>query len=180
MKNKFLTVKDITLIAVFVAVITVCSWISIPVGPVPVTLQTFAIFMTAGLLGTKRSLITIIIYIMLGMVGVPVFSQFKAGPNVLAGPTGGYVIGFIFTVIIIGVLTKIVSKSNKTLKNAVTFLSMILGDVVCFVVETIHFMFMMKVDLISSLTICVIPYIIPDLVKMIIAIMVIDRVKKYI
>lgn len=180
MNDRFLTVKDITLIAVFVAVITVCSWISIPVGPVPVTLQTFAIFTTGGLLGTKRSLITIFIYIMLGMVGVPVFTQFKAGPNVLAGPTGGYVIGFIFTVIIIGTLTKIVSKSNKTLKNAVIFLSMILGDIICFAIGTVHFMFIVKVDLVSSLTICVIPYIIPDLVKMIIAIMIINRVKKYI
>lgn len=180
MKNKFLTVKDITLIAVFVAIITVCSWINIPIGPVPFTLQTFAIFTTAGLLGTKRSLVTVFIYIMLGMIGVPVFSQFKAGPNVLAGPTGGYIIGFIFTVLIISIVTKFFSKSGSILRKTMTVFSMIVGDIVCFVVGTAHFMFLMKVDLISSLTICVLPYIFPDLVKMVLATIIIERVKKYI
>lgn len=180
MQNKFLTVKDMALIAVFTAIITVCSWISIPIGTVPFTLQTFAIFATAGLLGTKRSFVTICVYISLGMAGVPVFSQFKSGPTVLAGPTGGYIIGFIFTVIIIGTITNIFFKSEKILKNTMIFLSMIAGDMACFTVGTIHFMFIMEMDLACALTICVFPYIIPDLVKMAVATVIIDRVKKYI
>ena len=175
-----MTVKDITLIAVFVAIITVCSWINIPLGPVPFTLQTFAIFTVAGLLETKRGLITIFIYIMLGMIGVPVFTQFKAGLNVLAGPTGGYVIGFIFTVLIIGTVTKAFSNKTKKLRNVMMILSMIVGDIACFGIGTIHFVYMMKVDLTSAFTICVVPYIIPDLVKMVLATMIIERVKKYI
>lgn len=180
MKNKLLTVKNMALISVFAAIITVCSWICIPLGPVPFTLQTFAVFATAGILGTKRSLVTIIVYILLGMAGVPVFSQFKAGPAVLAGPTGGYVLGFICTVIIIGVVTEIFSKSRKALRNTMMFLSMVVGDTVCFMVGTVHFMLIMKMDLASSLMMCVVPYIVPDLIKMTVATIIIDKVKRHI
>lgn len=180
MSNKFLTVKDMALIAVFTALITVCSWISVPIGPIPFTLQTFAIFTTAGLLGTKRSLITVCVYILLGLIGVPVFSQFKAGPTVLTGPTGGYIIGFIFTVIIIGIITRLAAKRENPVRSIMIIASMIVGDVACFATGTVYFMFIMKMDFISSLSLCVFPYIIPDLIKMLIALIIVDRVKKYI
>ena len=71
--KKLLTVQDMVLIAVFVAIITVCSFIQISVGPVPFTLQTFGVFVTAGILGTKRGTLAVIVYILLGIIGVPVF-----------------------------------------------------------------------------------------------------------
>ena len=95
--KKFLTVQDMVLIAVFVAIITVCSFIQISVGPVPFTLQTFGVFVTAGILGTKRGTLAVIVYILLGIIGVPVFCG-AGGPGVIVGTTGGYITGFIFTV----------------------------------------------------------------------------------
>ena len=90
---------NLVYIALFAVLIVICSWISIPTL-VPFTLQTFAIYLTVLLLGWKRGLGAILVYILLGIVGVPVFSGFKAGLGVVAGPTGGYIIGFIFLEVI--------------------------------------------------------------------------------
>ena len=152
--KKFLTVQDMVLIAVFVAIITVCSFIQISVGPVPFTLQTFGVFVTAGILGTKRGTLAVIVYILLGIIGVPVFCG-AGGPGVIVGTTGGYITGFIFTALII-------------------------GDVVCFVIGTIQFMFVMKTSLTVALGYCVIPFIIPDLVKILVATIIVNRMKKYV
>ena len=92
---------NLVYIAFFAVLIVICSWISIPTL-VPFTLQTFAIYLTVLLLGWKRGLGAILVYILLGIVGVPVFSGFKAGLGVVAGPTGGYIIGFIFLALVMG------------------------------------------------------------------------------
>ncbi len=180
MKKNFLTVQDMALMAVFVALMAVCSWISIPIGPVPFTLQTFAVFATAGLLGTKRGTIAVVVYILLGLVGAPVFSQFTAGPGVLAGPTGGYIIGFIFTALIIGVITDLFQKSKPWSNIIMMVIAMILGDIVCFVIGTIQFMYVAGTGLAESLTLCVIPYIIPDMIKIVVATIIVDRIKQYV
>ena len=139
------------LIAIFTALIVVCSWIRVPVQPVPFTLQTFAVFVTAGLLGSKRGTISVIVYILLGIIGVPVFAgQVKSGPSVIAGPTG------------------------------VTALAMLVGDVICFAIGTIWFMILMKNGLVATLGLCVFPYIIPDIIKIIVAVIIVDRMKKYV
>ena len=103
MKNN---TKRIALIAMFVAVMTICSWISIPLT-VPITLQTFAIFVTCGVLGGCDGTIAVCIYIMLGIIGLPVFSGFTGGPAKLLGPTGGYIIGFILTALVMWVINRI-------------------------------------------------------------------------
>ena len=94
-----LNVQDITLIGLFTAVMAVCSWISIP-ATVPFTLQTFAVFLTCGLLGGRRGTLTVLVYLLLGAIGLPVFSGFTGGIGHLAGPTGGYIIGFIFSALV--------------------------------------------------------------------------------
>lgn len=156
--KKFLTVQDMVLIAVFVAIITVCSFIQISVGPVPFTLQTFGVFVTAGILGTKRGTLAVIVYILLGIIGVPVFCG-AGGPGVIVGTTGGYITGFVFTALIIGIITHFFEKSSTWLKLGATVVAMILGDVVCFVIGTIQFMFVMKTSLTVALGYCVIPFI---------------------
>ena len=88
-------VVDLTYMAVCAALIAVCSWISIPAA-VPFTLQTFAVFCVLGLLGGKRGTVSILVYILLGAIGLPVFSGFNGGIGALLGTTGGYIIGFIF------------------------------------------------------------------------------------
>ncbi|MFQ9514757.1 MAG: biotin transporter BioY [Eubacterium sp.] len=179
-EKKFLTIQDMVLIAVFAALISVCSLIQIPFGPVPFTLQTFAVFTTAGLLGTKRGTISVIIYILLGLIGVPVFAGASSGPGVIAGPTGGYITGFVLTAIIIGIIMKWFRNSQVWLNLTMTVVAMIVGDIACLFVGTIQFMIVMKTSLIVALGYCVIPFIIPDLVKIIVATIIVNRVKKYV
>lgn len=177
--NKKLTVKDMVLIAIFAALISVCSLIQIPLGTIPFTLQTFAVFTTAGLLGTKRGIAAILIYILLGIIGMPVFTG-KGGPSAIVGPTGGYITGFIFTVLIIGLIMRLFRKSTMRVQLVMTAAAMLVGDVICFVIGTIQFMVVMKTNLVAALGYCVMPFIIPDLVKIIAATIVVSKIKKYI
>jgi len=174
MNKKVLSTQNMALIAIFTALIAVCSWISIP-GQVPFTLQTFAVFVTAGLLGYKRGIISIVVYIILGMIGIPVFSGMKAGVAVIVGPT----VGFILTVLIIGMGMKLAENKSKSVKLVITFVSMLLGDVACFLIGTLWFMYITKSGLVFSLLNCVVPFIIPDIVKIAVALIVVDRMKKH-
>lgn len=95
-KTTALRTVDIAYIGLFVAVMAICSWISIP-ATVPFTLQTFAVFMAVGLLGGKRGTIAVLTYVLLGAIGVPVFAGFSGGIGALLGNSGGYIVGFIFS-----------------------------------------------------------------------------------
>lgn len=177
MKNKTFSTQNIVLMAMFVALIAICSWISIPLGPVPFTLQTFGVFITAGVLGFKRGTISVVAYVLLGTIGVPVFAGFSGGIGSIVGPTGGYKIGFIFTAIIIGLVVDYVKISKGFVKLLVVIVGMVIGDAVCFVIGTIQFMYVSDTNLATALSYCVIPFIIPDLVKIVIAAVVSDRLK---
>ena len=92
---------DLVYISILVVLITVCSWISIPLT-VPVTLQTFGVFTAVGLLGGKRGTLAVLVYILMGAIGIPVFSGFTGGIGILAGTTGGYIAGFLFPLLLCG------------------------------------------------------------------------------
>ena len=87
---------DLAYIAIFAVLIAICSWISIPMT-VPFTLQTFGVFMAVGVLGGKRGSLAVLVYILLGVIGVPVFAGFSGGLGILLNNTGGYIIGFLFS-----------------------------------------------------------------------------------
>ena len=108
-KSKF-KVIDLVYIGLSAALIAVCSWISIPLPTVPITLQTMGVVLIASLFGAKRGVIATVVYILLGAIGVPVFSGFSSGLGVIGGATGGYIIGFIFTALIVGITA---DKTNK-------------------------------------------------------------------
>lgn len=99
-------VRDLVFIALCAAIIAVCSLVSFPIGPIPVTLQTFAIALVGYFLGAKKGTIATIVYILIGAVGIPVFAGFKGGFAVLAGPTGGFIIGFIIMAFLCGLGNK--------------------------------------------------------------------------
>ena len=177
--TKKLTATDLAYIALFTALITICSWISVPMT-IPFTMQTFAIFMAVGLLGTKRGTLSLIVYILLGMIGVPVFAGFNSGIGVLMGNTGGYIIGFIFSALITGT---IIDKFGK--KAWVMALAMVGGLIVCYVFGTAWFMYFYAktsgaVGVITALGWCVFPYVIPDLVKIALALIIVKRVGPYV
>lgn len=167
MNNKFRTI-DIAYIAVCAALMAVCSWISIPTT-VPFTLQTFAVFLAVGVLGGKLGTISVIVYILLGAVGAPVFAGFSGGLDKLAGPTGGYIIGFVFSALIMWLIEKLCGR-----KIWILGIAMVIGLVICYAFGTAWFMVVYAsngnaVDLVTALGWCVIPFIIPDVVKIALA-----------
>jgi len=173
-----LKTKDLTLIAFFTSLIAICSWISIP-STIPFTLQTFAIFLTIGLLGGKRGTIAVLIYTLLGAVGVPVFANFTSGFGVLLGSTGGYILGFLGSALIMWLFTHFLGE-----RSIVLAISMIAGLLVCYAFGTIWFMFVYMnttatVSLFEVLSWCVIPFIIPDLLKIFLALTLTNKLKKY-
>jgi len=179
MENISSKTKALVYCGVFVALIAICSWISIPMT-IPFTLQTFAICLTAALLGTKLGTITVIVYILLGLVGVPVFSGFKGGAAALMGPTGGYIIGFAFTAIIVGLIT---AKFGK--KVPVLTIAMVIGVLVCYIFGTLWFVFVYTktkepVTIMTALSWCVIPYLIPDACKIALAVFLTKRLNRFI
>ena len=178
-EKRLLTTREMTLIAMFAAVITVCSFIRIPLGSIPFTMQTFAVFTVIGILGIKRGVITVILYELLGLVGLPVFGG-KGGLSVITGPTGGYITGFILSVLIAGSIIKYVKLNGMWSKRIVMFIALLLGDAACFIVGTYQFMQVSGNNLKTSMTYCVTPFIIPDIAKMILAIVIIERIKPFV
>ncbi|SHJ03877.1 biotin transporter BioY [Parasporobacterium paucivorans] len=169
--------EKIVYVALCVALITICSWISLPFA-IPFTLQTFAVFVTAGLMGVRKGVLSILVYILLGAVGVPVFAGFRAGFGVLAGNTGGYLIGFVFSVIVTAGIIRAFGR-----KVTVMALAMVAGLLVCYAFGTAWFMYFYAasagtIGLFTALSWCVFPFIIPDLIKIAIAIVVVRRVSQ--
>lgn len=155
---------DMVYIGVFVGLMAVCSWISIPTA-VPFTLQTFAVFLAVTVMGGKRGTLAVVVYLLLGMAGVPVFAEFSAGPGVLFGTTGGYLIGFIFTALLMWLVERLFGR-----KLPVLAVSMLFGMVTYYVIGTIWFMVVYgsvneSVSLMTALGWCVVPFVIPDLIK---------------
>ena len=161
---------------IFSVLLAICSWISIPTV-IPFTLQTFAVFLTVLLLGGKQGTIAIFIYLLLGAVGIPVFSNFGAGLGYLLGNTGGYAIGFLFIGLSGWLFEKLFGRKNF---SRVT--SMILGLLLCYTFGTFWFMnISMNTEnaygLMTTLTMCVFPFIIPDLCKLVLAYFISKRIK---
>ena len=172
--NQKLTTKQIALIAMGVALITVCSWISIP-ATVPFTLQTFAVCLVTAVFGLRMGIWAVLCYILLGAVGAPVFSGFKGGFGALLGTTGGYIIGFLFTALIVGTAVKKWGRNMPIL-----ILSMALGILLCYTFGTAWFMLVYAkksgpIGISTALGWCVIPYLIPDGAKIVLAALLTGR-----
>ena len=162
--------KRIAYVAMGVALTAVCAWISIPLpSMVPFTLQTFAVCLTAALLGAREGLWTVGCYLLLGAAGAPVFSGFRGGAAVLLGATGGYMVGFLFTALIVGLAGERWGRRPLPLSAA-----MAAGILVCYAFGTAWFMFVYArntgaIGILTALQWCVIPYLIPDGVKIALA-----------
>ena len=170
---------DTIYIGLCAALIAVCSQIQIPAA-VPFTLQTFAIFLTCGLLGGKRGTVSVLIYILLGAVGLPVFAGFKGGIDALLGTTGGYIIGFIFTALIMWLFEKLPGKKWITLG-----ISMVCGLIICYAFGTAWFIYVYTntkepVGILTALSWCVFPFIIPDMIKIALSLALTSRLRKLI
>ena len=171
-----LNTGDLALVALFAAVMAVCSWITVPAA-VPFTLQTMGVFLAVGLLGGKRGTISVLVYLFLGAIGLPVFSGFAGGLGYMMGATGGYIIGFLFSALIMWFMEKVFGRDMKIL-----ILSMVLGLILCYAFGTAWFITVYSgsngpIDLATALGWCVFPFIIPDAIKIAVACLLIRRLR---
>lgn len=171
--------QDTVYIGIFAAIIAVCSWISIP-STVPFTLQTMGVFTAVGILGGKRGTLAVLSYILLGAIGVPVFAGLTGGIGVILGTTGGYIVGFLFSALLMWGMEKAFGNSKIVLVA-----SMIAGLLVCYAIGTIWFMAVYSkssgaIGLGTVLSWCVIPFIIPDLLKIGVSLLLTNRLRKVI
>lgn len=171
--------REIAYIALTVALITVCAWISLPVGEVPFTLQTFAIALAGGLLGWKRGTLSVAVYVLMGLIGIPVFAGFKAGVAALFGATGGYIFGFFFAVLITGLFKLIPIKAGGA-RALMLFGANLLGMAVCYLFGTLWFMQLTHSGFAAALMLCVVPYLLPDAIKLALAAILSVRLEKFI
>lgn len=169
-KEIFTTVSMVTM-ALFAAVTCVLAPLAIPIGPVPISLTNLVIFIASYVLGWKRGTITYIVYLLIGLAGLPVFSGFEGGAGKFAGPTGGYLIGYILTSVICGIFIEKWDKSDA-FHIALNILGMILGMIVAYTFGTAWFCFSTGTEVLPALSLCVFPFIIGDLIKMAIAVTV--------
>lgn len=170
-------IYDVAFIALFAAVMAVCSWISVP-ATVPFTLQTFGVFLAVGTLGGKRGSLAVLTYLLLGAVGAPVFAGFSGGIGCILGSTGGYIVGFLFSALVMWAMEHFLGK-----KKWVLALSMVIGLLVCYAFGTAWFMIVYAnntgaIGLWTALSWCVFPYIIPDAVKIVLALVLCKRLAK--
>lgn len=175
-KNKTL---DMAYIAMFAVVMAVCAWISIPTT-IPFTLQTFGVFLAVGILGGKRGTLSVLLYLLLGAIGIPVFAGFTGGVGIIAGSTGGYIVGFLLAALVMWLMEHFLGK-----KRWVLALSMVVGLLVCYAFGTIWFMFVYAnntgaIGLMTALGWCVFPYVIPDVIKIVLAMILSKRIAKII
>ena len=174
MEQKKLSTKDMAYIGLFACLMAICAWISIP-GQIPFTLQTMGVFLAVGLLGGKRGTLAVLVYVLMGAVGLPVFSGFTGGIGRLLGATGGYIIGFLASALLMWALEKVLGEKKWGLA-----LSMLLGLIACYAFGTAWFLVVYTkntgaIGLWTALSWCVFPYILPDCLKIALALAIRKR-----
>ena len=167
-------IDKLIICALLCAVISVSSQIIIPIGVVPISLATLSVMICGGVLGTKYGITATILYILIGAIGVPVFSGLRGGISFLFGPTGGYIIGYLFIAGLSGVAF------SKRRKAALNVMILCLSNIICYIVGTFWYILITKTELFVAISVCVLPFIVGDVVKIAIAYSVIVRIKKQI
>ncbi len=167
-------VRNMALCALFAALLCLCAWISVPAGDIAFTLQTFGVFLTLGLLGGKRGTAAIGVYLLLGIVGLPVFSGFRGGVGVLLGTTGGYILGFLASGLVYWLLE---SRIPQPIAMAASLF-------VCYLFGTVWFCTVYLdgsgIGFAAAAAKCVLPYLLPDGLKLGLALLLIRKLKRFV
>ena len=163
-------IKDITFSALFTALMVALSLIHIPLT-VPITLQTFAVFLSVLVLGTKKGFLSVAVYILLGLIGLPVFSGFRSGPSAVLSQTGGYIVGLLLIPLVYALF-------NYIFKGKLKRISLFIGLIACYITGSIWYMiFIGEGSFTAIFTVCVLPFIIPDIIKLHLAFILAKRIK---
>lgn len=173
------TTRNLVLCAMCAAIICVLAPISVPIGPVPISLATFAVMFAGCLLGWKWGTIATLVYILLGAIGVPVFAGWTAGAQIIAGMTGGYIVGYLPLALISGLVYDLAGRRRKGAVRYVSLVAgMVLGTAVLYILGTIWFMAVSGMDLGASLVACVLPFLPGDALKIAIVTIITPVIEK--
>lgn len=187
-------IQNLTLTALMAAILCIAGPIVIPIGMVPMSFANMAIYLTIILLDKKRATISVAIYLLIGFVGLPVFAGFTGGAGKLLGPTGGYLIGYLALSLIAGTIIEMMYKTKdedktfvgssdkvKSMEKNINFkqiLALVIGTLGLYGVGTIWLMIQSKLDFISALSVGVLPFIIFDIIKIVVAVILGNSIKK--
>lgn len=155
------SVKNITLTAVFAAILCVSAPFPIPIGPVPITLSLLAVFLCGAILPAPYAAAATLVYIALGTVGLPVFSGFEGGVGKLVGPTGGFIWAYPLMVLVIALSVKLFQKRSIFSLSA----GMLAALLICYAMGTFWYSYLTGTPFKSSAAVCVLPFIPADLLK---------------
>ena len=169
---KAISVKQMSLAAIMTAVTCILSPISLNIGPVPISLGTFAVSLSVCILGRNLGMLSYLLYLLLGFIGLPVFSNYGAGVEKPLGPTGGYLIGMIFLAFIGGFAVEKFSKSP--IKQ---YLGLMLGIAFCYLLGTLWLGKVLSMDFGKALSVGVIPFILPDAIKVLLALVLGKKIR---
>lgn len=154
--------------AMFTALLCVIAPFTVPIGPIPVSLATFAVYLAGAVLGWKYGCASVICYLLIGMCGIPVFSGFSAGAAKLAGPTGGFLIGYIPCVLITGLAADAVRKSERrgpVISLVWRIVGMLAGTAACYFCGLVWYTTLTGQSFREGLAVCVIPFLAGDSIK---------------
>lgn len=168
--------KNLILAAVFTGITALCSWLAVP-APIPFTLQTLGVYLCCGILGGKAAVLSTVVYIVLGGLGLPLFSGFQGGVGALFGATGGFILGFLFIPLCVWVAEKTGNKNHPLILGGT------LGTILCYAVGILWYSLVyMKgsVGIAAAFVTCVLPFIIPDAIKLWAAHLITNRINKVI
>lgn len=166
MKNK---IQNLTHTALMAAFLCIAGPVVIPIGMVPMSFANMAIYLIIILLDKKRATISVAIYLLIGLVGLPVFAGFTGGMGKLLGPTGGYLIGYLVLSLIAGTVME---------KCKFSFIALVIGTISLYLIGTLWLMFQSKLDFITALSVGVLPFVIFDVIKMVLAVILGNSIKK--
>lgn len=177
---KKISTADMVLCAMCAAITCVLAPISVPIGPIPISLCTFAVMLAGVLLGAKLGFVSQLIYVLLGAVGLPVFAGYTAGLAKIAGVTGGYIVGYPFLALVIGLIYGKFGRGCADVKRKVLwmFIGMIAGTAVLYAIGTVWYCVLSGNGVIAALGACVIPFLPGDFLKMVVVAIVSVPVEK--
>ncbi len=157
--------REIIICGIFAAIISVFSVMTIPIGEVPVTMGLFGVMIAGVVLGAKRSVTAVIIYILIGAVGIPVFAGFKGGAAVIVGATGGYITSYIFVGLIAGFFVQFGRNLSKNKRIILNIAACFAGIIICYFLGTVQFMLITQNPASAAIMKCVLPFIPFDVIK---------------
>ena len=195
--NRYSNTAYLALCGLFAALTALCSYINIPLGftPVPMNLATLSVFLAGGLLGMKYGTLSMAVYVLMGAAGIPVFAGFQAGIGILAGPTGGFLAGYILAAFIVGMFLQKSTIQKGTMQRdssgdmqtssaakrggeiALCMAAMFIGLAACYFMGTVWFMVSTNTGFVPALIACVLPFIPGDVIKIVIATLLIRRLR---